>query len=187
VLRGHRGPVWSSAWSPGGSWVVSASDDRCMIVWDPRTGEAVARVAGHLHHINCVAWSPNGAWLASGSHDKTLVVWHAWADGLAEETTRIDSEGGNDAEDGDRAPRRGDRRPGAPAEGESSVAKISEPCLGPGWSTAASGATSSSLAAKEDGGEGAPSKAAEEDGGEGAPSGGRSGPLVGNVREFSKS
>jgi WD40 repeat protein len=74
TLQGHSGAVWSVAWSPDGSQLASASDDRSVIVWDVGSGAAVSTLQGHTDWVWSVAWSPDGSQLASASDDRTIQV-----------------------------------------------------------------------------------------------------------------
>jgi WD40 repeat protein len=42
VLRGHEGSVFSAAFSPDGSRIVTASDDDTARIWDAATGKEIA-------------------------------------------------------------------------------------------------------------------------------------------------
>ena len=46
-LKGHEGGVNSAAFSPDGTRVVTASDDRTARVWDAATGAELAVLKGH--------------------------------------------------------------------------------------------------------------------------------------------
>ncbi len=76
TLRGHNGPIRDLAFSPDGSRLASASDDRTARVWDPATGELLQTLAGHQDRVSSVAWSPDGGSLISGSWDRTARVWN---------------------------------------------------------------------------------------------------------------
>jgi WD40 repeat protein/tetratricopeptide (TPR) repeat protein len=77
VLRGHESEVKSVAISAGGEWIVSASTDRTVRVWDAHTGEQLEVLRGHERGVISVAISPDGERIVSGSYDDTLRVWDA--------------------------------------------------------------------------------------------------------------
>ena len=47
VLRGHESVVWSAAFSPDGTRIVTASSDRTARLWDATTGSQIAVLRGH--------------------------------------------------------------------------------------------------------------------------------------------
>ena len=77
-LRGHDDVVFSVAFSPDGSKIISGSKDNTIRVWDPTTGiEVLPPLRGHDDLINSVAFSPDGSKIISGSDDHTIRVWDA--------------------------------------------------------------------------------------------------------------
>jgi hypothetical protein len=77
TLQGHTSLVNGCAVSPDGAWIVSASSDKTLKVWDARTGEVRLTLEGHTDEVFGCAVSPDGAWIVSASEDKTLKVWDA--------------------------------------------------------------------------------------------------------------
>jgi WD40 repeat protein len=45
VLRGHEGSVFSAAFSPDGSRIVTTSDDETARIWDAATGKEIEVLA----------------------------------------------------------------------------------------------------------------------------------------------
>jgi hypothetical protein len=77
TLTGHTGPVEACAVSPDGTWVVSASADGTVKIWDAATGTERATLTGHTGGVRACAVSPDGTWVVSASDDGTLKIWDA--------------------------------------------------------------------------------------------------------------
>jgi dipeptidyl aminopeptidase/acylaminoacyl peptidase len=80
VLRGHESSVWSAAFSPDGTRVVTASYDHTARVWRADgTGKPVV-LRGHEGGVKSAAFSPDGTRVVTASSDHTARVWRAdWA------------------------------------------------------------------------------------------------------------
>ena len=77
IYRGHRGPVWSVAWSADSQLLASGGDDASLHLWHARSGQLFVACPGHKGRIRVVAWSPKGILLASGGQDANVCVWRA--------------------------------------------------------------------------------------------------------------
>ena len=75
ILRGHKGAVYSLAYSPDGKTLASSGADWTVRLWDVATGKERATLKGHRGWVNCVAFSPDGGKVASGGSDKTVRLW----------------------------------------------------------------------------------------------------------------
>jgi WD40 repeat protein len=76
-LTGHTGSVWSVAYSPDGTHLLSGGGDTSVRVWDAATGEPVHHLTGHTGRVLSVAYSPDGTHLLSGGADASVRVWDA--------------------------------------------------------------------------------------------------------------
>ena len=72
-----RTGVDSAAFSPDGSRIVTASDDKTARVWDAATGKAIAVLSGHEGKVHSAAFSPDGTRIVTASEDKTARLWDA--------------------------------------------------------------------------------------------------------------
>ena len=65
-------PPLQVQFSPDGRWLVSASFDKAIKLWDGVTGSFVATLRGHVGPVYQVAWSADSRLFVSGSKDSTL-------------------------------------------------------------------------------------------------------------------
>ena len=78
ILRGHTGWVNSASFSPDGKYIVSASEDLTVRIWDVNTGLQVGvPLVGHTSIVTSASFSPDGRYIVSTSFDKTVRIWDA--------------------------------------------------------------------------------------------------------------
>ncbi|MBN3922196.1 serine/threonine-protein kinase [Nostoc sp. NMS4] len=75
-FKGHSSDVNSVAFSPDGTTLASASDDKTIKLWNPVSGQVIRTLEGHFNWIWTIAFSPDSKILASGSADKTIKLWN---------------------------------------------------------------------------------------------------------------
>lgn len=68
---GHLGPV--NAIQLKDDYLVSASSDALIKLWQISTGQCIREFAGHKHGLACVQY--DGKRIVSGSNDHTIRVW----------------------------------------------------------------------------------------------------------------
>src|SRR5262249_14394766 len=97
TLLGHSNQIICLLFSPDGSRLATASDDRTIKLWDPTTGREVFTLLGHTGGLRSLAFSPDGHRIISGAVDATARVWDATplpASALAEQDARYQRQQG---------------------------------------------------------------------------------------------
>ena len=84
-LEGHRGWVWSVAFSHKGHFIVSGSGDKTVRIWNAATCETRYTLTGHTDGVTSVAMSRDDKFMVSGSWDGTVRMWDIETGGLLHE------------------------------------------------------------------------------------------------------
>ncbi|KAE9394627.1 hypothetical protein BT96DRAFT_886390 [Gymnopus androsaceus JB14] len=77
VVISHGSEVYSVAFSPDGTQIVSGSYDKSVRIWDASTGKEMHKLEGHTSWVSSVAFSPDGTQIVSGSYDQSVRIWDA--------------------------------------------------------------------------------------------------------------
>ncbi len=78
TFKGHADAVFAVAYSPDGKFLVTASFDNTLKLWDAASGKEVRTyggATGHTKQVISVAFNQDGSMIASGSTDNTLKTW----------------------------------------------------------------------------------------------------------------
>lgn len=74
-MTGHQKLVNHVLFSPDGRYIVSASFDNSIKIWDGLKGTFIGTFRGHVAPVYQTAWSSDSRLLVSCSKDTTLKVW----------------------------------------------------------------------------------------------------------------
>ena len=77
ALSNHTGDVNSLVFSLDGTFLVSGSHDKTVILWDIQTGGVIKTFHGHTDWVLSVSISPDCTTIASGSADHKIHLWDA--------------------------------------------------------------------------------------------------------------
>jgi WD40 repeat protein len=69
--------VFSTQYSPDGSYVVTGSRDAQVKIWNTSTFELIHNIPAHLFAVNHIAFHPEQPYFATASMDKTIKLWGA--------------------------------------------------------------------------------------------------------------
>ncbi|CAM6002304.1 unnamed protein product [Sphagnum balticum] len=77
-FEGHQQEICGLKWSTDNGLLASGGNDNLVLVWEPRMGRHIGRLAEHTAAVKALAWSPHrSSELATGggSTDKSIKIW----------------------------------------------------------------------------------------------------------------
>ena len=76
-LLEHDDRIHSANFSPDGTRIVTASEDKTARVWDAKTGKPICAPLKHAGGVESAAFSADGTRIVTASRDQTARVWDA--------------------------------------------------------------------------------------------------------------
>jgi len=89
TLLGHLDYIRTVQFHSSLPWIVSASDDQTIRVWNWQSRTCTSVLTGHSHYVMCAAFHPTDDLIVSASLDQTVRVWDIV--GLKTKNTASDS------------------------------------------------------------------------------------------------
>ena len=77
TLQEPSGGIYSTAFSPDGTRLLTGADKGSVKLWDATTGKIVRNFEGSTSRTTAVAFSPDGTRVTSGHWDKVIRIWDA--------------------------------------------------------------------------------------------------------------
>lgn len=75
AMPGHAGPILKLLQHPKNPWLITASADNTVRLWNAETAAALKTLSGHTDHVLSAAIHPEGSILASGSYNGEIRLW----------------------------------------------------------------------------------------------------------------
>ena len=75
TLNGHDHNVSSVKFVNSGDFIISASRDKTLKMWEIATGYCIRTYTGHTEWVRNISMHYEGSYFASASNDETIAVW----------------------------------------------------------------------------------------------------------------
>ncbi|KAK9691034.1 hypothetical protein RND81_09G171600 [Saponaria officinalis] len=75
TLLGHLDYIRTVQFHHEHPWIVSASDDQTIRIWNWQSRTCIAVLTGHNHYVMCASFHPKEDLVVSASLDQTIRVW----------------------------------------------------------------------------------------------------------------
>ena len=75
TLLGHLDYIRTVEFHPEYPWIVSASDDQTIRIWNWQSRSSIGVLTGHNHYVMCARFHHKDALVVSASLDQTVRVW----------------------------------------------------------------------------------------------------------------
>ena len=72
---GHEDALNSAVFSPDGQYILTASDDSTVRLWEQASGKPIMTYRGHERSVNSAVFSPDGQYILTASDDQTARLW----------------------------------------------------------------------------------------------------------------
>lgn len=77
-MEGHKCSINSICYSPNGNFIVSASSDCTICVWNVKSGEQLMKFEEYTRPVHSVCYSPDGKFIASIGEDRDIRIWSSF-------------------------------------------------------------------------------------------------------------
>ena len=82
ILDDHDEPLSFLSWSPDDAYLLTASNDHSLKLWNSKTGKCENSYERHTEPVTSCAWLPSGDRFVSGSLEKCIYLWNVDGDVL---------------------------------------------------------------------------------------------------------
>lgn len=93
IRQGHTSAINVVTYSPDGKFVISASNDNTIKMWDVKSGIDIKTFAGHTSAVKCIEMSADAKTILSGDNDGNIMVWDMHGNGKPKKSIKA-HEGG---------------------------------------------------------------------------------------------
>ncbi len=73
---GHTDKINACLFVPHEPWIISASSDSTIRIWNTKSGHVIFHLNEHKGPVMSISLSRDGKILVSGSEDKTIKIWN---------------------------------------------------------------------------------------------------------------